>query len=42
VKDGKRGNVEIQQVQITDGGPDGVMGTPTGNTLFAVQGIFIP
>jgi hypothetical protein len=42
VKDGKRANVEIQQVQITDGGPDGVMGTPTGNTLFAVQGIFIP
>ena len=42
VKDGKRANVEIQQVQITDGGPDGVMGTPAGNTLFAVQGIFIP
>jgi hypothetical protein len=42
VKDGKRANVEIAQVQITDGGPDGVMGTPTGNTLFAVQGIFIP
>jgi hypothetical protein len=42
VKDGKRASVEIQQVQITDGGPDGLMGTPTGNTLFAVQGIFIP
>jgi hypothetical protein len=42
VKDGKRGNVEIKQIQVTDGGPDGVMGTPTGNTLFAVQGIFIP
>jgi hypothetical protein len=42
VKDGKRANVEIQQVQITDGGPDGLMGTPAGNTLFAVQGIFIP
>jgi hypothetical protein len=42
VKDGKRANVEIEQVQITDGGPDGVMGTPAGNTLFAVQGIFIP
>ena len=42
VKDGKRANVEIQQLQITDGGSDGVMGTPTGNTLFAVQGIFIP
>jgi len=42
VKDGKRANVEIQQLQISDGGPDGVNGTPTGNTLFAVQGIFIP
>jgi hypothetical protein len=42
VKDGKRGNVEIQQIQVTDGGPDGVMGTPTGNDLFSVQGIFIP
>jgi hypothetical protein len=42
VKDGKRGNVEIQQIQVTDGGPDGTMGTPTGNTLAFVQGIFIP
>jgi hypothetical protein len=42
VKDGKRANVEIQQLQITDGGSDGVMGTPTGNTLAFVQGIFIP
>jgi hypothetical protein len=42
VKDGKRANVEIQQIQITDGGPDGVMGTPTGNDLAFVQGIFIP
>jgi hypothetical protein len=42
VKDGKRANVEINQLQITDGGPDGLIGTPTGNTLFAVQGIFIP
>jgi hypothetical protein len=42
VKDGKRANVEINQLQITDGGPDGVIGTPTGNTLAFVQGIFIP
>jgi hypothetical protein len=42
VKDGKRGNIEIQQIQVTDGGPDGVMGTPTGNDLAFVQGIFIP
>jgi hypothetical protein len=36
-----QGNVEIQQIQVTDGGSDGVVGTP-GNSLFAVQGIFIP
>jgi hypothetical protein len=41
VKDNQRGNVEIQQIQITDGGPDGLVNTPT-NTLFGVQGIFIP
>ena len=42
VKDGKRANIEINQLQISDGGPDGVNGTPTGNTLAFVQGIFIP
>jgi hypothetical protein len=41
VKDGKRSNVEIGQIQITDGGPDGLVGT-SPNTLFGVQGIFIP
>jgi hypothetical protein len=41
VKDGKRAIVEIAQIQITDGGPDGLVGT-TPNTLFGVQGIFIP
>jgi hypothetical protein len=41
VKDGKRAVVEIQQVQVSDGGPDGVVAT-TPNTLFSVQGIFIP
>ena len=41
VKDGKRAVVEIQQVQVTDGGADGQVGTPP-NTLFGVQGIFIP
>jgi len=41
VVEGKRGIVELSQVQVFDGGPDG---TPnTGNeSLFAVQGIFIP
>jgi hypothetical protein len=41
VKDTKRAVVEIQQVQVSDGGPDGVVAT-TPNTLFSVQGIFIP
>jgi hypothetical protein len=41
VKDGKRATVEVGQISITDGGPDGVNGTAP-NTLFGVQGIFIP
>jgi hypothetical protein len=42
VKDTQRGVVEIQQLQIFDGGTDGQAGTTADNTLFAVQGIFIP
>jgi hypothetical protein len=41
VKDTQRGVVEIQQLQISDGGVDGLNAT-TPNTLFSVQGIFIP
>jgi len=41
VKDGKRAIVETAQIQVFDGGSDGVMGTAP-NTLFEVQGIFIP
>jgi hypothetical protein len=41
VKDAKRAIVEVGQITITDGGPDGVNAT-TPNTLFEVQGIFIP
>jgi hypothetical protein len=41
VKDTKRSVVEIGQLQIFDGGPDGVTATAP-NTLFSVQGIFIP
>ena len=41
VKDGKRAIVEIGQITITDGGPDGLVGT-SPNTLYATQGIFIP
>jgi len=42
VPEGKRGNVEIGTLQVFDGGPDGTVGTPTGNALFEDQGIFIP
>jgi hypothetical protein len=41
VKDGQRGVVEIQQLQISDGGSDGLVDTP-GNAVAFVQGIFIP
>ena len=41
VKDTKRAIVEIGQIQVRDGGPDGLVSTEP-NTLFAVQGIFIP
>jgi hypothetical protein len=41
VKDGKRAVIEIGQIQINDGGDDGLNST-TPNTLFEVQGIFIP
>jgi hypothetical protein len=41
VKDTQRGVVEIQQLQISDGGADGLVST-ADNTLFTVQGIFIP
>ena len=41
VKDTQRGVVEISQLQIFDGGADGNV-TTADNTLFAVQGIFIP
>ena len=41
VSERKRTIVELAQVQLFDGGPDGDIGT-TPNTLFAVQGIFIP
>jgi hypothetical protein len=41
VADGKRGNVEIQTIQVNDGGINGIAGAP-GSTRFGTQGIFIP
>ena len=40
-QEGKRAIVEIGQITVTDGGPDGQNST-SPNTLFGVQGIFIP
>jgi hypothetical protein len=42
VQDAKRGNVEIQTINIFDGGTDGVAATTTNNTLYLTQGIWIP
>jgi hypothetical protein len=40
---GKRFVMEVGQFQVYDGGPDGLFGGPAGSdTLFGVQGIFIP
>ena len=40
--EGKRAIWQLGQVQVFDGGPDGTAATPSGNTLFAVQGVFVP
>jgi hypothetical protein len=37
----KRSIWQLGQVRVNDGGPDGVVST-TPNTLFAVQGVFVP
>jgi len=39
--EGKRINSELGQVEVEDGGPDGSVFTED-NTLFAVQGVFVP
>src|SRR5215218_142854 len=41
VKDAQRAVIEVGQLQINDGGADGAVAT-ADNTLFEVQGIFIP
>jgi hypothetical protein len=41
VRDGRRAVIEIGQPLVRDGGSDGVMST-SPNTLFAVQGYFVP
>jgi hypothetical protein len=41
VKEGKRSIWQLGQVRVNDGGADGLVST-TPNTLFAVQGVFVP
>jgi hypothetical protein len=41
VPEGKRSIWEMGQVQVLDGGPDGDVST-ADNSLFAVQGVFVP
>jgi predicted acyl esterase len=41
-REGKRAVWQLSQIQVFDGGADGDADTAGDNTLFAVQGIFIP
>ena len=42
VPEGRRAIWQLGTVQVIDGGPDGDVDTPSFNTLFATQGVFIP
>jgi hypothetical protein len=42
VPDGRRTIWALGQVAVYDGGPDGDVSTPTGDTVFAKQGVFVP
>jgi hypothetical protein len=42
VKESKRNLWEVEQVQVFDGGTDGDGSTTADNTLFAVEGLFVP
>jgi hypothetical protein len=41
VRENRRSIWELGQVRVFDGGPDGLASTQD-NTLFAVQGVFVP
>ena len=41
VRDGDRQVVQMGQISVDDGGPDGRAST-ADNDLFAVQGLFVP
>ena len=40
--EGRRSIFEIAQAQFYDGGADGLASSAGDNTLFAVQGLFVP
>jgi hypothetical protein len=42
VKEGDRAVWQLGSVEVYDGGADGDVHTPAGDTLFATQGIFVP
>jgi serine protease AprX len=42
VVESKRALWQLGQVQVFDGGPDDTAATTAGNSLFAVQGVFVP
>ena len=41
VPEGRRSIWQLGQVEVNDGGDDGIVATP-GNTLFERQGVFVP
>jgi hypothetical protein len=41
-KEGKRAVWQLGRATLYDGGADGDVETPAGNSLFAVQGLFAP
>jgi hypothetical protein len=41
IKEGQRAIWDVGQIRLFDGGPDEI-GNTFGNTLFAVQGLFVP
>ena len=42
VIDSKRATWQIDQISVSDGGPDGLISTASGNKVFAKQGVFAP
>jgi hypothetical protein len=41
IEEGQRSVMQLSQVQVIDGGPDGDTGTAP-NTMFLRQGVFVP